>query len=318
MTKSQQWQSGAADEASLAESSGRAMGTTAQILVTAACPDSAQALADLGMQRVHLLERCWSRFRDDSELSALNRRAGQGPVEVSADLALLVARMVDAWLWTQGAFDPTVLRAMVTLGYDVDFREVAARGAASLPVELLGSPGMAEVQVAGNLVTLPNHLGLDPGGIGKGLAADIIAGELLDAGATGGLVNLGGDARALGTWCGDPWQIGIRDDRTPKSPVVAEFDMLDQGVATSSSLRRRWQGRHHLIDPQTGAPTATDVVQATVFASTAWQAEAMATVALVRGQEAFRQWASSIAYSAYLFGPEGDPLVIHAKESVNA
>ncbi|MBU6279274.1 MAG: FAD:protein FMN transferase [Actinomycetales bacterium] len=305
-------------DVSLAESAGRAMGTSAQILVEAPCSDAAHALADLGLHRAHLLERCWSRFRDDSELNALNARAGQGPVDVSDDLALLVARMVDAWLWTQGAFDPTVLRSMVSLGYDVDFSQLATQGPSTLPTDLTQAPGMAGVRVIDNTVTLPGHVGIDPGGIGKGLASDIIASELLAAGATGVLVNLGGDARAAGTCQGEPWQIGIRDDRSKSSPIVAEFDMGDQGVATSSSLRRRWQGRHHLIDPNTGAPTASDVLQATVFAPTAWQAEAMATVALVRGQEAFLQWASSIAYSAYLFGPEGDPLVIHAKESINA
>jgi len=317
-----------ASDALLAESAGRAMGTSAQILVAAPCSDAAQPLADLGLRRVHLLERCWSRFRDDSELNALNARAGQGLVEVSDDLALLVARMVDAWLWTQGAFDPTVLRSMVSLGYDVDFSQLATQGPSTLPTELTQAPGMAGVRVIDNMVTLPGHVGIDPGGIGKGLAADIIASELLAAGATGVLVNLGGDARAAGTCQGEPWQIGIRDDRSTSSPIVAEFDMDDQGVATSSSLRRRWQGRHHLIDPNTGAPTASDVLQATVFAPTAWQAEAMATVALVRGREVFEAWAGSCCYSAFLFGAEGEPIILsnsapqtnfpNTKEFINA
>lgn len=308
-------------EGSIAESSGPAMGTSAQVLVASECADAAQDLAALGMRRVHLLERCWSRFRDDSELNSLNARAGQGPVAVSDDLAVLVARMVDAWLWTQGAFDPTVLRSMVSLGYDVDFSQVATQGPGSLPIDLVQAPGMADVRVAGGMVTLPTHVGLDPGGIGKGLAADIIAGELMNAGATGVVVNLGGDARALGTCDGaqdEPWQIGIRDDRALNSPIVAEHDLVNQGVATSSSLRRRWQGRHHLIDPVTGAPSASDVVQATVFAPTAWQAEAMATVALIRGRDAFMAWAADCTYSAYLFGPQGEPLVNHHKESVHA
>ncbi|MFM8351655.1 MAG: FAD:protein FMN transferase [Actinomycetales bacterium] len=309
------------DSATLAESAGRAMGTTAQVLVDAPTAVAAQALADLGRQRVHLLERCWSRFRDDSELSYLNARAGQGAIEVSDDLALLVARMIDAWIWTQGAFDPTVLRSMLSLGYNVDFSKVSTQGPASLPIDLVRAPGMAEVQLVGNQVTLPGHVQIDPGGIGKGLAADIIADELLAAGATGVLVNLGGDARSLGTCAGEAWEIGIRDDRLTQSPVVAQQTLGNLGVATSSSLRRRWQGRHHLIDPVTGAPSASDVVQATVFAPTAWQAEAMATVALVRGRDAFQAWAGTTSYAAYLFGllgPDDAPVVINMKESVNA
>ena len=301
----------------LAESDGRAMGTTVQVLVVAPTSQAAQALADLGMHRVHLLERCWSRFRDDSELNYLNAHAGEGFIPVSRDLALLVERMIDAWLWTHGAFDPTVLKSMVSLGYDVDFSQVNTLGPSSLPLELIGSPGMSGVEVLDQCVTLPRHVGIDPGGIGKGLAADIIAEELFQAGATGVLVNIGGDARALGTCSGEPWEIGIRDDRQPHSPVVAEQNLGTSGVATSSTLRRRWQGRHHLIDPMTGAPTASDVVQATVFAPSAWQAEAMATYALVRGRDAFLNWAGSTNYTAYLFSDTDTPCTYHGNDHAN-
>lgn len=301
-----------------AERTGRAMGTTVQVLVCAPIQNAADALAELGMRRITLLERCWSRFRQDSELNYLNAQAGRGPVEVSHDLAVLVERMVEAWSWTQGAFDPTVLRAMEALGYDRNFSDIPTYGPSALPITLVRAAGMADVKVRGHHVTLPAHVGVDPGGIGKGLAADIIAEELMNAGPTGVLINLGGDARALGTYAGEPWEIGIQDDRQDAAPIIAERHLNDNGVATSSTLRRRWQGRHHLIDPATGAPTASDVVQATVIAPTAWQAEAMATVALVRGREAFQAWAGTTPYQAHLFGAEGAPVVINTKETIHA
>lgn len=307
--------------AGTAEVQGRAMGSHAQILVSAQTSSVAQQLAQLGMRRVELLEQCWTRFRSDSELMQLNAQAGTGAVPVSADLGLLVRRMQDAWSWTQGAFDPTVLRSMVSLGYDVDFNLITTGGPGALPRDLRAAPGMADVVVDESTVSLPAHLALDPGGIGKGLAADIISAELMAAGATGVLVNLGGDAAARGTCDGEPWTIGIRDDRLTESPVVAEriLDPSGQGVATSSILRRRWQGRHHLINPHTGAPSATDVVQATVFAPSAWQAEAMATMALVRGQRTYEEWSQGTNSAAYLFGTATEPTtIIQRREYANA
>jgi thiamine biosynthesis lipoprotein len=276
------------------------MGTDCHVLV-AAPDDLAATLAELARERVELLEQCWSRFRPTSELNRLNASAGAGPMVVSADLLLLVMRMQQAWELSEGRFDPTVLTAIRALGYDADFAEVAARPAASIvDITATATPGMSGIAIDpdSSAVALPAGVGIDPGAIGKGLAADVIAEELAGAGATAVLVNLGGDISVAGT-DEAPWSIGIEDERRPADHPdrilqVLQFEAgTDRlGVATSTTVKRRWaQGRrHHVIDPRTGTMSASDLVQVTVVASTAWEAEVLATTALLKPSREARTW----------------------------
>lgn len=293
-----------------AERTFRAMGTHAQVIVSAAGPADGLAaeLADLAVRRVELLEQCWSRFRDDSELSRLNAASGTGPVAVSADLFTLVDHMVEAWQLSDGRFDPTVLRSMTALGYDADLAIVQARVADPADVTLAAAPGMGGIQLdpATSTITLPAGVTLDPGALGKGLAADLIVDEVMAAGAQGVLVNLGGDLAFAGS-LGSDWWIGIDDERqgTAGRGVLDTwgFDAGTQaGVATSTTLKRRWAAglRHHVIDPSTGAMADTDLVQVTICADRAWRAEALATAALLRSADEALMWLRGLDVTAVL------------------
>ncbi len=277
----------------------RAMGTDCELIVYGT---SANELVELGAHRVELLEQCWSRFRSTSELMHLNSRAGTGPVAVSEDLLTLVDIMLEAWKATGGLFDPTVIDSMNALGYDRDFASVIARDAiAAVTSQVKRAPGMGDVVIDEESMTiaLPAGVGVDPGAIGKGLAADIIVEEIMNAGAEGVLVNLGGDIVFAGSpGSDDPWVIAILDERLPldvDDRVVRHLEFeagTDHGaVATSTTLKRVWaDGRHHVIDPRTGDVARTDLVQATIAASTGWWAEVAATTALLLGSTKAEEW----------------------------
>lgn len=257
------------------------MGTTAHIVVVGG--DEAR-LVDAARRRLDDLERRWSRFLPASEVSRLNRRPCR-PVVVSADTFTLVARSVDAWHATAGRFDPTVLPAMRAAGYDRDFAQVAvAAGPLATPHPPPGCAGI-RLDPAVGAVWLPDGVGIDPGGIGKGLAADLVSREMTEGGATGALVNVGGDLRVRGTPpVGDEWVVAVEDPAVG-ARELARFGLTSGAVATSSRLRRRWQVAgldvHHLIDPTTGSPAQTDVATVTVVAAEAWWAEALATALCV-------------------------------------
>ncbi|HET7487811.1 MAG TPA: FAD:protein FMN transferase [Acidimicrobiales bacterium] len=250
------------------------MGTAAHVVVVGG-PDG---LAEQAVRRLAELERRWSRFLPDSEVSRLNRAGGRLAV-VSPDTALLVERAVEAWQRTAGAYDPTVLPALVAAGYDRDFAAVPADGPA--PAGEAGPPpgcGGIVVHRPFNGVVLPAGVALDPGGIGKGLAADVVTAELVEAGAAGAMVNVGGDLRVRGEPPeGDTWSIAVEHPLHPERHLL-ELGLVDGAVATSSRLRRRWTrgGRalHHLIDPRTGQPVAGPLVAVTVVAADGWWAEA--------------------------------------------
>jgi thiamine biosynthesis lipoprotein len=113
--------------------------------------------------------------------------------------------------------------------------------------------------------------GLDLGGIAKGWMADRAV-RLLGGNA---VANFGGDLMALGAGpAGEGWPIGLGG---------TTMMLRDQGAATSSVLRRRWGGLHHLIDPRTGAPSDTGLDEVSVVAATAFRAEVVAKAALLLG-----------------------------------
>jgi thiamine biosynthesis lipoprotein len=231
------------------------------------------------------LEARWSRFRPDSEVSRVNRGGGSF-VSVSSETAQLFARALEGWRLTAGLFDPTVLGAVVRAGYDRPMNElryepITRSSESSL---ITGSGG---VEVEADRIRLPASVGFDPGGIGKGLAADLVCAELISLGAEGALVNAGGDVRVMGTGPeGAGWTIAVVHPFRAKP--VALLGIGEGAVATSTTLLRRWAVgpviRHHLIDPARGEPSNRPVDLSSVVASDAWLAEIWAKALLLAGE----------------------------------
>jgi thiamine biosynthesis lipoprotein len=250
------------------------------------CPPEREAQA---FARLRELERRWSRFRADSDISRLNSAQGN-PVRVHRDTVTLLRQLARAQQATNGAFDPTMLRPLVDLGYSTSRCHDEHRAPTPMPISrpvqsltgvMIGPDEGADHQ----LVAIPRGLLVDPGGLGKGLAADLVADELMQAGAAGVMVNVGGDLRVAGVGEHGPgWRIAIE---TPDgSASLGSVVLLDGGVATSSTRTRTWRagGRdlHHLLDPATQQPSTNRVVGCTVISSSAVWSEAFTKVAFVR------------------------------------
>jgi thiamine biosynthesis lipoprotein len=256
----------------------RAMGSDAHVIVIG----HDAALLHSSVSRIEALEQRWSRFIETSEISDLNRHPGDD-VAISPETRLLVERAVEAWRLTGGSFDPTVLGDVIRAGYDRSFDELS--GTVRPGSSLLGK-GATNIVIGATTVRLPEGVGFDPGGIGKGLAADLVASEAIEAGADGICINLGGDLRVLGRPPADEaWGVAI-EHQLVAEPVVLVV-LADGAVATSTTLRRQWRvdgrARHHLIDPSTGQPSDSDISLVTVVGGEAWMAEVLAKAELLRG-----------------------------------
>jgi thiamine biosynthesis lipoprotein len=284
-----------------------AMGTAAHVIVVGGPP----GLTALAEQAVATLEARWSRFRPDSELCRINANPGR-PIAVSEPTFRLVELAVRSWHLTGGRYDPTVLGAMRALGYDRSFSEMALDGALGAPSP---TPGCADVVLDELLrcVTVPVGCGLDPGGIGKGFAADLVVDELVEAGARGVCVNIGGDLRVAGEPPEGGWGIGIADPHRPNR-VACALDLVDGAVVTTTSLMRRWRrsGRtvHHIVDPRTGEPCESGLDAVTVVASRGWLAEVLAKAAFVSGPEDGARLLGSFDVAGVMFLPDGGQIRI--------
>ena len=248
-------------------------------------------LTHRGVSIVAELEQLWSRFRPDSEISELNRSAGRLCV-VSALTFELIQRAEQARNATAGAFNPLLLDQLVDLGYDRTWADVERNGGA---VSAIPSPGSnAPIELFADIcaVRLPDGTRFDAGGIGKGLAGDLVAAALLIEGASSVQVELGGDVRVAGApWIDDRWRVRVADTDHGVGDA-ATVSLIEGGVATSSVVRRRWRRgdaeMHHLVDPLTGCSAVTDLDAATVVASTLWWAEVVAKVAVMAGSTGAR------------------------------
>lgn len=263
------------------------MGTRAHVVVHGRDPGHADLLRRSAVVRLQALEARWSRFRPDSELTRVNEHAGE-TVDVSSETVLLVERSIEAWHRTGGRFDPTVLPALRAAGYDRDFREVAARATdAPAPAPAGPAPGCDGIEVRRHSVRVPAGVALDPGGIGKGLAADLVTDLLMTAGARGVCVNVGGDLRVAGRpEDAAAWTVTIEDPLAPGHAIGA-VQLTDEALVSSWRTRRTWvrDGRtvHHLIDPRTGEPAWSGLAGVSVVAADAWWAEALATSLFLLG-----------------------------------
>jgi FAD:protein FMN transferase len=289
-----------------AHHAGRAMGSDMEVLAWGEAPEVAVRWA---VEEVTRLEACWSRFQPTSELSALNASAGRGPFACSPLLWAAVARAAQGWERTGGLFDPTVHDALVRLGYDRTFRAVPTDGPAVAGTGPVPGFGAVRLDADGRRVWLPAGVALDLGGIGKGLATDVLVTGLRERGATSAEVSMGGDLRALGPGpdADLAWWTSVRHPADGR--VLFRFPVADEALVQSTRLLRRWVrgGRplHHLVDPRTGWPADTGLDSVVATAPEAWFAEVVAKAVFVAGERAGIELAGRLGVDVWCVRADG-------------
>jgi len=264
----------------------RAMGSPCELQLHGATRDALLPFARIGIGEVARLEEKYSRYRETSLASAINRGAGDARgVVVDDETAALLDFAQTAHRESGGRFDATsgVLRRVW------DFRsnrlpEPAALAAARALV------GWSKIRWERPRVVLPlPGMELDFGGFVKEYAADRVAAILREAGLASGLVDLGGDLAVVGPHPdGSPWQVGIRDPRRP-SAAIARIALVSGGLATSGDYERCMivDGvRHaHLLDPRTGESFRGGPASVSVAAPLCLVAGAATTIAMLHAEE---------------------------------
>jgi len=244
------------------------MGSTAEVMVEGS-GDPSRALLD-AFSALDRVEGSLTLYRE-SELTRLN---DTGSAQASADLGAVLAHALDVAAASSGAFDPTVeplVRA--TAGYGGPRRPLSDPERR----RLLARVGFGRVRLdrATGRVSLEKATRLDFGGIAKGYAADEALAVLRAAGASAGLVDLGGSSLVV---FGREAVVDVRDPVRPDAGPWASFRIRDRAVSSSGGDQRPG----HILDPRTGR-VAARVLAATVVAATGIEADALSTAAFVLG-----------------------------------
>ena len=255
----------------------RAMGSHVRLVVVGGDDATAPRI----IERIGRLEQHWSRFRTDSDIGRLNRSAGC-PISVSRDTLRLVATMIDGNRATTGCFDPTLLVPVVAIGYGSSWDGSGASTDVKVDLDHRGSVNGIIIDHESSTVRLPVGTALDAGGVGKGLAGDIIAEEFVGNECRGLLISIGGDVVVAGDAPeGHGWTVSISDPRADHE--VDRIHLAQGAVATSSTEMRVFERGHHLVDPSTLRSVDNGVRSATVVAGSGAWAEMLTKFLVVEG-----------------------------------
>ena len=237
------------------------------------------------------IDQSCSRFREDSELSAVHRQRGRD-VTVSPLLARTLRVALRAARLTDGLVDPTVGAALRAAGYDADFRSLP-RYAGPVTLTIGPVPGWERIRLdeRRSRVFVPEGVEIDLGSTAKALAADMAAEAAAREAGCGVLVSLGGDIGTAGAPPSGGWPVQIAEDSAAAvDPDAETIQIQSGGVATSSTTVRRWTrgslSLHHIIDPRTGVPSDGPWRTVTVVAASCVDANTASTAAIIRGVDA--------------------------------
>lgn len=251
--------------------------------------DGTKSLYDELFARLHEIDETFSVTIDSSEISAINKAAGERSVSVSSDTAYVVKAALSFAELTGGAFDPTVGPLVKLWGINTDHARVPEKSEIDAVLPLIN---WRDVSVTDdNTVMLKRHgMALDLGGIVKGYAADELTKILKARKVRRAIVDLGGNIFVYGKKKdGSPWRVGIKDPNDPEGVPAIVLNVANSTIVTSGVYERFFTENgvryHHILDVKTGYPAASGLLSSTIVCESSMAADALSTSVFVLGRE---------------------------------
>ncbi len=249
--------------------------------------DAAIAAAFDAVRRIDSL---MSTYREDSEVSEINRRAAGGAVRISPETCQVINKALELSRATNGSFDITVMPLLELWGF-AGTREKTLPSQAEIDGKLpyVGYELIELDREKREIRLKSDGTKIDLGGIAKGYAVDCAVNSLVTNGITAALVNAGGDMYCLGDKApGTPWRIAVKDP-AKEDGVLGYVELTDKAIATSGDYQNYFMVNgvrySHILDPRTGRPSTSGPHSVTVVAETCTDADGLATAVFVLGPD---------------------------------
>ena len=282
------------------------MGTEVSVYLWSDDSEAGEALLEEVFREAARIDRLMSTYKDDSEISEINRSAAESELIVSEELFDLIEQSVEISRLTDGAFDITY----ESVGQHYDFRQQQRPDDSTVAVELenIDFHFLELDPVASTIHFRKKGVRINLGGIAKGYVVERGVAILREQGVSHAVVTAGGDSRLLGDRRGRPWMIGIRDPRVD-GEVAITVPLEEEAISTSGDYERFFDEDgvryHHIIHPGTGTP-AGGVHSATVFGPDAVITDALSTSVFVMGvDKGLRMIATLSEYESIVIDAKG-------------
>lgn len=282
------------------------MGTEVSVYLWSDDDEAGRQALDAVFDEAARIDRLMSTYKDDSEISEINRLAAAGPVMAGEELFRLIQRSLDISVLTLGAFDITY----DSVGRHYDFRERQRPDTETVRAERenIDYRYVRLDKAAGSVTFLKEGVRINLGGIAKGYVVERGVDILRHLGVENAIVTAGGDSRLLGDRRGRPFMVGIRDPRKD-GQVAISLPLADEAISTSGDYERYFDEDgvryHHIIRPSTGTP-ASGVHSATVIGPDAVITDALSTSVFVLGvDEGLRLIGTLPDYESIVIDSEG-------------
>ena len=271
------------------------MGTLVEITISHPDPDTVQAVSTQAFDEMKRIEQLMSTYIPDSEISRINRAAGEKAIPVSREVEEVIREGI---YWSEqsgGAFDITVEPLVQLWDFDGDNKIIPSENTIRKTASLVN---YKNIEIKDHTVRLKNRgMAINVGGLAKGYAVDRAI-SILRSKVSNGIVNAGGDLFAFGQKNKQSsWNIGLQHPRKPQG-LLAAFAVKNQAVATSGDYQRYFMKDgvryHHIFDSRTGRPSRL-MISATIITTEVMDADALATAVFVMGPEKGIEWVDSMA-----------------------
>lgn len=274
------------------------MDTYCTITVVSPSKKNAKKAIEAGFAEIKKLETLLNYFSDKSEVTAINKKAGEVPVKVNLETLEIIKKAIDISEETGGAFDPTLAPVIKLWDFTKKSSDPALPPLHTVKnaLQLAGYKRINLNEETSEIFLEQKGMEIDLGGIAKGYGADRAINAIRSKGIKAALVAIAGDIRGYGlSTTGNAWKVGIQNPRPetksekPWEDVFATLHLKDNAISTSGDYQRFFikEGKrfHHILDPETGFPADSGLISVSVIAPEGYISDGLSTAIFILGSE---------------------------------
>lgn len=274
-----------------------------------------QEFIEVVENRFYTIEQIFSRFKLESEVSFFNSIKPNIPYFPSESFyqMLDIAKKIEKW--SEGIITPRVLESLELLGYNKSFEKLNKNfNKVEEPSPISLKEDWIQFNHSMKSITRLNNVAIDLGGFVKGWSVDTTVQQLKKLGLEEGMINAGGD---LKIWGNNSWTVEIADP-LDESKHIWLIKAKNTAIATSGTIKRSFGNNyHHIINPFTGMPANSDIIQTTVVADSVLKAEILSKIWIILGYEKGLSWMKekNIHLPVFIVLKNGEKIEINRREN---